>query len=588
MISQDQQIALYRMYEDAKKERDRRSSIYELIALYIMGVSVTGDTMDQNLLETQIYDMTALHALETMVAAMAGALWPSAEQSLVIERHPFFKKVQSRELDDFITVMNETQKAVMDDPEAGFMVMVEEYLYDQGGYGISTLNAVESTDPDRPLDYIASSIIHSAVLENDSGVIDTYFNKSERTAAQLIERYGDNITEPIRRNIEENEMSKKHEVLRMIMPVSTVPGPNPLADHPEFKFISFHFDFKEKKAMDILGYERLPSYTVRFRKNAGNPYGIGSGMVALAAILDANDLSEKAGLLEDYIADPAHLFYGDSTVGNEEVDKSPGASLMWSPTGRAQGPGSRAFDFLHNGGDLNPLYTRLITLEEKINQAFMVDRLLDFNTKTEMTLGEAQIRDEKTDRVLRTVFTRQNKEAFLPICRYTQWYLLKNEGFGVIEGSDAHLEALDGEAGININVIPISLLEQMGLDDPNDIDAFTEQVMRITRIRFNSPAARAAERDIVRGIAASVEFMGASVDLDQGVIDVVKMDEATRQVAESSGVPPELIRNNTEIEERRKERQQQEQVALELEAQKVASEANRNNAQAEAQATRSA
>jgi hypothetical protein len=206
-------------------------------------------------------------------------------------------------------------------------------------------------------------------------------------------------------------------------------------------------------------------------------------------------------------------------------------------------------------------------LDQEIADHFFIDRLLDFNNQTKMTLGEANIRNRLRNSTLGSIFTRQIAEVFSPNVERTFNIMLDGGHLGAIKGSVEHIMSAEFGEGDPI-VIPDAVAKLMleGKD--------------VYQIEYFTPALRIMQAEEADGILRTYELakeMAAGGDIS--VYDNLNSDIAIRRVSDIAGAPSEILRSMKDVETIREERDKQQQEKAKMEMMLRATEGMRNAGQ---------
>jgi hypothetical protein len=209
----------------------------------------------------------------------------------------------------------------------------------------------------------------------------------------------------------------------------------------------------------------------------------------------------------------------DGDLGTTTIDTSAGAINVFNI---AQRTGiAKPIIELTTVGDLQPLVLMVEKLTEAISNHFMIDRLLDLNNETRMTLGEANIRNELRGQSLGALFTRKKAEIFNNLIERTINILFEDGRLGVISGSPEE-EAYYAQ-GVEPIVIPDQLVEKSANGE------------EIFKIKYISPAERSIKAEEVQGNIATLEILNITAQINPESIDNVDLDALIRRTSELTG-----------------------------------------------------
>lgn len=559
--------AIVDRHTELKKEKQMWIPILQLVGEYVMtrkqhfnSEGVPGEIQTE-----QVYDNTAARANHIMSSALLGALWPNTAKSVVIRPPWQLQGQEDDEIKQFYQFVTKQMIRIMDHPKAGLTLALEEYMNDQGSFGISGIGAFEDDDPEVPVIYQSFDAKAVTVDEGRNRFIDTVHITKEYTLRQAALEYGyESLHKKHQEALDNGRTDTKVKVLHVI---------EPRMERDPFKFgnknmpiASIHIDLETKKIMRERGFEEMPVFITRFWKVMGERYGRSPAMAALPDIIEANALREAIAIATEKNLDPPLAVMGDGVLGNGYVDTSPGGINVYSVSGRFANTKMRPIEPLYTVGELQSAYQRITELKEDISNHFFLDRLLDFNNKTRMTFGEAQMRNQLRNESLGTLYARQIAEMFSPLIERTFNIAFRKGMFGVMPGSDI---ALEMEAnGIEPQYIPDAVAQLIRSGQ----DAYD--------IEFISPASRILQNEELGGIMQTLEVATAAAQLNPDAADIPDVDAIIEKTAKLTGAPPEVIRAAKAVKQARQMKQQQQAQLANMEAQRAQSETMRNAAQA--------
>ena len=554
---------IFQRFKALKTNKQSLKSLYSLISEYVYnrkfeghGVPNAGIFADED-----IFDNTALRANGIMSNVMVNNIWPNGPRTFTIGRT--WDTPDTDEIKAYFEYVNAQMYAVMDNTRAGLQTALDEYMNDQGAYGISGIYVEEKADDNAvPVRYKAWSIKDMYVDEGPDGFIDTIFSEVEMTVRNAVKVYGlENLPASARKDYENGEVENKIKILHVIEPrLNRDPRKKGAKDMP---IASIHIEVGTRKILKESGVEEMPIFVGRFSKVPGEVYGRSPAMVAMADILEINAVREAIMIATEKQLDPPLAVYDDGALGGGNVDTSAGAINVFSVTGRLNA--GKPIEPLYTVGELQSSYTHIDTLKETINNHFFLDRLLDFNNETRMTLGEAQLRNALRGQSLGAFYSRQENEVITPTIQRTFNILMKQNRLGVVAGTPEEAALL--EKGVTPVYIPEVLVEKM---------ARGEEVYELT---YLSPAKRTMQSEELRGIIETANFAISAAPVNVEILDNIDFDKLINRVAKLSGAPADLIKSSTTVAKIRATRAKAQQDAAELEAARQQSEIGRNVAQ---------
>lgn len=555
--------AILHRFKTLKARKQSLVPLYDLISEYVYnrkydgyGIPNAGIFADED-----IYDNTAQRANGIMANVMVNNIWPNGPRTFSVGRT--WDTPDTEEIKKYFEFVNQQMYSVMDNTRAGLQTALDEYMLDQGAYGISGVYVEEKdTDPATPIRYKSWGIKDMLVDEGPDGLIDTIFSEKEMSIRNAVRVYGlEKLPSNARELYKKGEVEKPLKILHVIEPrLDRDPGKKGAKDMP---IASIHIELSTRKILKESGLEEMPVFVGRFSKVPGEIYGRSPAMVAMADILEINATREAISVATEKQLDPPLAVYDDGALGGGDIDTSAGAVNVFSVTGRLNT--GKPIEPLYTVGELQSSYNHIDVLKETINNHFYLDRLLDFNNETRMTLGEAQLRNALRGQSLGAFYARQENEVVTPIIERTFNILLKRGRLGVVSGSQEEMDLL--VHGIQPVYIPNVLVEKMSRGED------------IYEITYLSPAKRTMQSEELRGIIETANFAVGVAPASPEILDNIDFDKLITRIAKLSGAPMELIKDSTTVKKLRDARAQQQAQLAQLEQARQQSEIGRNVAQ---------
>lgn len=542
--------------------------LYQLLGEYIMTrkQSFVADTQHGEFLTSRLFDRSGSQANHLFQSSMIGALWPNGAKSVQIEPPTALQgtEFEDDETKKFYEQATQVLVEKVDHPRAGFGTALEEYMADQGAFGVSGIAAFENDSFDVPVQFSSVDIKRFVVGEGKDGFVDTIFVEKELTVRQMVLEYGlENLSQPLQEKWGNGNADEKVRVLHAIEPrMEFDPHKYGVQDMP---IASIHIEIKTKKVLKESGFIEMPIFVTRFWKMMGEVYGRSPGMEALSDVTEINAIREASIIAIEKSLDPPLAVFDDGTLGGGVIDTSAGAINVFSVSGRMNMGNHRPVEPIVEGGELNSTYARITELREEIKNAFFIDRLLDFNSQQRMQNPEVMLRDRLRGQSLGTIYSRQIAELFIPLLERVFNILLRKGIFGVIRGSKEEAALL--AAGQTPVYIPDKVAELMLKD---------KDVYKIT---FISPAARIMQAEALIGIEHTLTTAANVAGVLPEVLDNIDIDKTIRRVRELTGAPSEMMKSLDAVKKVREARQQQQEAMVKAAAEKEQSETARNVAQ---------
>ena len=554
---------IFQRFKVLKNNKQSLKSLFQLISEYVYNRKYDGQDIPNAgiFADEDIYDNTAQRANGIMANVMVNNIWPNGPRTFSLGRT--WDTPDTEEVKTYFSYVNQQMYSVMDNTKAGLQTALDEYMLDQGAFATSGIYVKEKEDDKAvPVRYEAWSIKGRYIDEGPDGNIDTIFSEISMSVRNAVKVYGyENLSARVRKDFDNGDIENKVKILHVIEPrLERDKSKKGVKDMP---IASIHIEVDTRKILKESGMEEMPVFIGRFSKVPGEIYGRSPAMVAMADILEINAVREAISIATEKQLDPPMAVYDDGALGAGAIDTSAGAINVFSVTGRLNA--GKPIEPLYTVGELQSSYTHIDTLKETINNHFYLDRLLDFNNETRMTLGEAQLRNALRGQSLGAFYARQENEVITPMIERTFNILLKLGRLGVIQGSKEEVEQL--KRGMQPVYIPEELVQRM----MNGEDFY--------EITYLSPAKRTMQSEELRGIIETANFAVQVAPASPEIIDNIDFDKLIARVAKLSGAPMELIKDSDTVKKIREARAKQQEEIAKMEQARQQSEIGRNVAQ---------
>lgn len=551
-------------FKKAKKKKEPWLPLFQLLGEYIhtRRQNFQGEQTSGEFLTREIFDSTAPKANKTMASSLVGLLWPSSGKRFEF-RAPRSLPKNSTTIKKYYEQITEFVQDVLDNPKGGLLTAFDEYMIDQGAFGTSGVEPIE--DEKVGVIYRSWSIKEMTISEGKNGEVDSIFLELRFEVQRLVKEYGiENLSERVKKLYENNKLDDEIDIIIAIEP-RYIRDPEKL-NSLNMAFQSLHYEKENCHLMREKGFDEIPIKVGRMTKIIGETYGRSPGMDALPDVLEANIIWEATTIaIEKNLAPPLGVL-DDGRLGGEEIDTSANAVNVFNFTGRA-GEGNPVFP-LFTVGEIKQTVNLLERLAEQISNHFYVDRLLDFNNQTQMTLGEAQMRNRIRFATLNSIFARQIQDVFSPVIERTFNILFKQGKLGVVEGS------LEHQIAVALGEDPIII--------PGEVAKLMLKGADVYQIKYFTPAMRIMQAEEAEGIMRSWQFAGELKKLGiEQACDPLDEDISVTRFTEISGAPSEIIRAKDAIKAIRDGRAEMLEQQAQLAAAQQGSEVIRNLGQSQ-------
>lgn len=501
-------------------------------------------------LNREVFDSTAPKASKTCASSILSAVWPQS-----VKRFRFVppRKLKLNNVNkNYYEEITRRQMNVMDDPEAGLQLSFDEYMHTDVVFGTGGVEVMPH--PKLKVSYRAWGVRHMKVAEGPDGRVDTVYIEFKWPLHMIVKEYGlDNVSPKLRELYKNQKFDDEFTILIAIEPRRTYATGARGKDAMPFE--SCHIELETEHALREGGFTELPIKVGRFFKLLGEDYGRSPAMDALPDVLEANTIWEAVTVAIEKTLDPPLGILDDGKLGGSEIDTSAGAINVFNISGRA-GEKNPVFP-LFTVGETKQSVQLLEQLGKSISDHFFLDRLLDFNNETRMTLGEANLRNKLRNSTLGSIFTRQIMEVICPVIQRTFNILLDAGEFGYPAGQ-APADQPDAL------IIPDEIVQLMAKGE------------NVYDIEFFTPASRIMQAEEADGILRAWEMAGVVAGGVPQALDNLDEDKSIQLYANIVGAPSEIRRSQEAIDVIRKAREAAVAQQQEMEAARQASEAARN------------
>jgi len=505
-----------------------------------------------------LFSSVAPQANNIMASALLGQLWPNGARSVRLARPKHIKNTQ--EVKTYYRKITEVFTGFLDQPKANLIPSIAEYLLDQGAFGIAGIKRRKTGDFTQPLKFSSVTIKNFVVEEDKDGNVVTIYIDDKYTVRQMVDSFGEeNVSKSVRDKYNAGNFNEKIRVIQVIEPRMD----NAFSfGNKSFPIASLYFEWDTSKQLKESGFLQMPIIIARFAKAINEVYGRSPAMFAMPAILRLNVIMNILQVASEKTGSPPLYLLDNGALGPTIVDTSADALNVFQTSGLGE---KSPIGVISDVGDLRPLMELADKLKEEITQAFMIDRLLDLNNETRMTLGEAQIRDRIRGDSNTAVYKRQMSELFTPLLEGAFNDLLEMGHMGVIQGSAEEQEVID--RGMEPIIMPEAV--QMAL----------EKNLPVYELEYISPAARVMKTEQLQGLTTFLDLTGGAAQMFPEAPDNVDIDTIIQEIADLTNIGEDKL-NAEEVKQKIREgRAQAQQQNAQLQQAQVAADVGMKQAQ---------
>lgn len=282
------------------------------------------------------------------------------------------------------------------------------------------------------------------------------------------------------------------------------------------------------------GYQEFPGAVSRWTKASGETYGRSPAMKCLPDVKMANEMMKTMLRGAQKTVDPPLMVPDDGFV----------LPLKTSPGGlnyRRSGNPEDKIEPFGNDCRIDFGYQVMEDVRKRIREALYINQLSLPPNTPQMTAAEVYQRTEDILKLMGPMLGRQQSEFLQPILTRTAAILIRRK---IIKAPPEKLRRVNGKL----------------------------------QVRYSSQVARAQRASDAQNISRAINALQPIYQIDPTVMDIFDTDKTGLHVADIYGVPPIVIRNQTDLKKIRSARldaqkkaaeQQQEQHVGDL-AQKMA------------------
>ena len=471
---------------------------------------------------TQIFDATAIHALELLAASLHGMLTSSANRWFSLR----FKETSLNESDEAKEWLEDSTQRMYDViSKSNFQQEIFECYHDLIAFGTSCLMIEE--DQDDVLLFSARHIKEVYIQENKKGYADTLYRRFKLPSQSAISKFGiENVSRELQ-NIAKKNPFDDVELVHVVRPRLDF-DPNK-KDKKNMPFQSIYFEYGTGHIISLGGFLENPYVIPRYLKASTEQYGRSPGMNALPDVKVLNKMVENSLKAAAKQIDPPLLIPDDGMLA--PIRMSPGSINYYRSGSRDR------IEPLNINANNSITINNENQRRDAINKMFHIDQLVITENRN-MTATEVIQRQEEKMRILGPVLGRLQSELLSPLITRVFNILLRNGLF---------------------------------LQSP---DILMQQELKI---EFVSPMALAQRGQELTSLMRGLEIFG-SLAQTMPVMDYIDENGVVKNIISILGLPAKVIKSDAEVEQIRTERAEQEAQQMEMQQQMAETEMAKNAA----------
>ena len=484
----------------------------------------------------EVYDSTGIRALKIMAAGFHSNLTnPSSKWFNLRTRD--MKTMEEKDAQLWFNDVEDIMFGAL--ASSNFDTTMQEFYLNAGCFGTGTILTLE--DVEEKIRFTEIPIEQVAFEEDSYGRVNRVFRTFPLTAQQAFDLWGDNAGEAVKEIVKK----KPNEVMKFLHYVAPRDSREAgKANSANMPYMSLWIELSKKHLIGEGGFNDNPYAVGRFYKDTAEVFGFSPAMdvlpdlrlvqaqvkTMLRASMKAADpalIAPRKGFIAPLNANPGKINYFDKKNAEDTVTAFP------------------------NGGNFSLTIEVIKETQLNIEKAFFVPLFQAISNITkQMTVPEVQRRISENMVLLGPVVGRFTQEMLDPIVLRVFDILYRG----------GHLPAP-----------PPSIQGQ-------DMD-----------VVYISPLARAQKESQIYSIQSFMKDVGLIAQANPAVIDKINTDKMVDDIAIIRGISPDLIKDDTEVEQIRQQRaeaqaqaMQQQQMAQMAQTADAGASAEKQLAEAEA------
>lgn len=505
--------SLRKQQEALAGKRTNWDQWWQQLGYYVMPASAqfTTTSMEGEKRTERLFDSSAAFANERFAAVMDDLLTPRTQRWHVLAAEDEYL-AKSQSVKEYFEEVNKILFNMRYRPTANFASQKHKGYLSIGAFGNSCLFIDEQISGaysgPRYLQLHMSEVFWA---ENHHGMIDTLYRRFMWSASKAFKRFGNALPQKIINAAKDNP-HQEFEFLHCVRPNDN--RKEGRVDYSGMAFESWYGAMDGQAIIEKKGYRAWPFAIGRYILAPNETYGRSPAMAAWPAIMTMNEEKKtvlRAGQLE--VAPPL-LLQEDGVL---EAFNMKSNALNY---GAMSADGTPLVMPLKTGANV-PLGLELMQLEKQhIDDAFLVSIFKVLAENPQMTATQVLEIAQQKATLLAPVMGQQHSEDLGPLI--------------------ARELDIAAHAGW-LPEMPPELIEAGGAN---------------YKIEYRSPLARAMRAQDGVAIMRTLESIGAAAAIDPGVVNVVDIMGATRELAEINGMPAKYIRDDKKLAAIMKQKQQ--------------------------------
>lgn len=464
----------------------------------------------------KVFDTTSRNALSYFAASLKSVLVPSTQKWHTLK--PSNPELEENfEVKGYLQDIRDLLFKVRYASNSQFAYETDILLNQIGIYGFGVWYVGD--DVGKGIIYRAIPVNEVFIDENEFGKVDTVYRVFKLTARQAYQKYGDMVSEEIKKRVE-TQPDMQFEFLHAVEPRKDVNPKSFGADR--FPIQSIHMELQTKNIVKEGGYRVMPYMVPHYLKVAGSPYGDSPAMQCFPDMLTINEMQKTILRTAQLQANPP-ILTGNSLIDSAKLGRA-GAIIR----GGVDSQGRPTAVSMQYGNNLTANIELIQQVKGDIERAFLLPLFQALTQEKEMTATEVEKREMEKSMVLAPMCERISAEWLEP--------MIQRE---------------------------LDILSQYGL-----LDDVPDELMSAgsINIEFESPYVRMQETSQVVGLYKTIEAAATMAQTDPTVLDAFDMQKALEMIADFNDVSHKVMRSDEEIRQIGQQRAEMQNAQAMLQA----------------------
>jgi hypothetical protein len=475
-------------FDGAKKRRQNWEGLWQDCYDYALPqrTNFSGSFLPGQAKTNEIYDATAMDAVDQLSASLLGHLTPTWSQWFGLKPGPDLSPEDAQTL---APVLEQAGKTIQDHfDRSNFAVEIHQCYLDLVVGGTASLVFEEAAPGGfSAFKFSATPLQDVIVEEGDNGTLDSTYRVLALTLSQLQSRYEDAAL-PVKVLTEgTKDPQSRFKVLEAVYPNGLV-----------YDFTAILMEGGADGSVLKTGrFDHSPVVNFRWIKTPGEVYGRSPVMKTLPDIKTANKVVEL--ILKNASIAVTGIWQADDdgVLNPANIDLTPGSIIP-------KATGSKGLQALEMPGRFDISQLILENLQSQIRHALLVDRLAPLNAPR-MSATEVMERAAEMSMLLGATYGRLQNELLTPLIRRA-----------------------------------FAILRRRGEVPDISIDG------RLVSIDYRSPLARAQGQ---RNVQNTLSWVNAVLAMGGEAAGAVDLGRTARFMGEAMAVPSDLIRKELPVEQ---------------------------------------